>query len=132
MRVALICIFYIAWQRSVFGDIFAPVHGGDTSKRFLSARLCTANIFVLTKVRALAKCNLFQPAALTVNCWSSFFDIWNIFQKFSEIPTTFTFILWDNTPSILWNNLQKQSSKTHWKFAAAIYSLYFISPSSSN
>ena len=58
--LVLICILYNAWQRSVFA-IFAPVHDDDMSTQLLCARSCAANIFVYTKVRALAKCNLFQP-----------------------------------------------------------------------
>ena len=49
--LVLICILYTACQRGVFADIFAPVHGDNMS----------TNIFVYNKVRALAKCNLFQP-----------------------------------------------------------------------
>ena len=39
---------------------FVPVHDDDTSTRFLCAQSCTASTFVYAKVRALAKCNLFQ------------------------------------------------------------------------
>ena len=59
--LVLIFILYTAWQRGVFADIFAPMHQDDMSTWFLCARLCTANIFAYMKVRALAKCNLFQP-----------------------------------------------------------------------
>ena len=59
--LVLICILNTAWQRGIFADIFAPVHNNDMGTRFLCARSCTANIFVYTKVHALAKCNLFQP-----------------------------------------------------------------------
>ena len=58
-ELVLICILYTAWQRGIFADTFAPVHGNDMSTQFLCARLCTANIFEYTKVHALAKCNLF-------------------------------------------------------------------------
>ena len=63
--LVLICILYTAWWRGVFADIFAPVHDDDMSTQFLCAWLCTANIFVYVKVRALAKCNLFQSASLS-------------------------------------------------------------------
>ena len=52
-------------KRGVFADIFAPLHNNNISTQFLCARSCTANIFMYTKVCALAKCNLFQPASGT-------------------------------------------------------------------
>ena len=60
--LVLICIVYTAWQRGIFADIFAPVHDDNLSTRFLCAQSYTANIFMYMEVRALAKCNLFQPA----------------------------------------------------------------------
>ena len=65
--LVLICILFTAWQNGVFADIFAPVHDDDMSTRFLCARSCTAKIFVYTKVRALANCNLFQPVDGLIN-----------------------------------------------------------------
>ena len=56
LGLVLICILYTAWERGIFADIFAPVHECTIS----CARPCTANIFGYKKVRALAKCNLFQ------------------------------------------------------------------------
>ena len=69
--LVLICILYTAWERGIFADIFAPVHNNNISTRFLCARLCTANIFVYTKVCALAKCNLFQTVAFQFYCQKS-------------------------------------------------------------
>ena len=68
--LVLICILYTAWQR-VSAYIFAPVHNDNMSTQFLCVRLCTANIFMYTKVCALAKCNLFQPAAFQFYCQKS-------------------------------------------------------------
>ena len=69
--LVLICILYKAWQRGFSADIFAPVHDNNMSTQFLCARSCTANIFMYTKVCALAKCNLFQPAAFQFYCQKS-------------------------------------------------------------
>ena len=45
--------------------------------RFLCARSCTANIFVYTKVCALAKCNLFQPGTskMIVPLWRNLWQL---------------------------------------------------------
>ena len=59
--LALIWILYTAWQRGIFAGIFAPVYNDNMSTQFFCAQSCTASIFGYMIVRALTKCNLFQP-----------------------------------------------------------------------
>ena len=58
--LVLICILYTAWQRGVFA-VFLLQRTMTTWVHFVWAQSYTANVFVYTKVRALAKYNLFQP-----------------------------------------------------------------------
>ena len=58
--LVLICILYTAWQRGVFAA-FLIQRTMTTWLHFVWAQSYTAKIFVYTKVRALAKYNLFQP-----------------------------------------------------------------------
>ena len=67
--LVLICILYTVWQRGFSADIFAPVLDDNMSTQFLCAQSCTANIFMYTKVCALAKRNLFQPGPYFFFSW---------------------------------------------------------------